>query len=153
MQVAKQAGVRVSLSLSDPFCVHRHKGELMDLVGRHVDVIMGNRAEAEALTDTHSAEEAVRALAEQADIAVVTMDSAGSLICSKGVVTQIPIFPANLVDTTGAGDMFAAGFLYGLTQGFDLARSGRIASFVASKIVSQFGPRLEAVDVEACLSA
>lgn len=153
MRAAQKAGVKVSLSLSDPFCVHRHKGELLSLVRRHVDVIMGNRAEAQALTETESAEDAARALAEHAEVAVVTLDSEGSLVSSKGSTIRVPAFPVTPVDTTGAGDMFAAGFLFGLTQGHDLAKSGRIASYAASKIVSQFGPRLESLDADECLRA
>jgi len=147
MATAKKSGVRVSVSLSDPFCVNRHKTELLELVDRHVDVILGNRLEAQALTDTDSPEDAARVLAERTDIAVVTMDSAGSLICSGREVTHVPAVPTMPIDTTGAGDMYAAGFLYGLTQGLDLAQCGHIASSVASKTVSKFGPRLESVDL------
>ncbi len=153
MSTAKASGVKVSVSLSDPFCVNRHKGELLDLVRKNVDVIIGNRAEAQALTDTGSAEDAARVLAENCDVAVVTMDSSGSLICAGDTITRIPAVPATPVDTTGAGDMYAAGFLYGLTQGFGLDKSGNIASFVASKTVSQFGPRLESVDLQSALDS
>jgi fructokinase len=147
MQTAKDAQVKVCLSLSDPFCVHRHKDALLQLVNRNVDVVMGNRLEAQALTDTDSAEDAARALAKHTDIAVVTLDSAGSLICSNGELQHIPAVQATPVDTTGAGDMYAAGFLYGLTNGYDLRGAGQIASYVAAKTVSQFGPRLESVDL------
>jgi sugar/nucleoside kinase (ribokinase family) len=149
MQSARREGVKVALSLSDPFCVHRHKTELLNLIHDHVDVIMGNRVEAEELTGTNTPQDAARVLAESADIAVVTADSSGSWVCAKGDLIQIPTYPATPVDTTGAGDMYAAGFLYGLTQGHSLEASGRIASLVAAKIVSQFGPRLDSIEQDA----
>jgi len=146
MRKAQDAGVKVSLSLSDPFCVNRHKQDLLDLTRKHVNVVIGNRLEAEALTDTDNPADAARRLAEHADVAVVTKDSQGSLICSKGEMIEVPAFRVSPVDTTGAGDMYAAGFLYGLTQGHDLYRCGSLASYVAAQVVSQFGPRLDAVD-------
>ena len=145
MHTANQSGVKVVLSLSDPFCVGRHKDELLQLIHKHVDVIIGNRLEAQGLTDTETAEEAAKALSSSADLVVVTKDSQGSLVSTGGELITVPSFQITPVDTTGAGDMYAAGFLYGLTQGFDLAKSGRIASYVASQVVAQFGPRLSAI--------
>jgi len=146
MRTAQEAGVKVALSLSDPFCVNRHKQDLLDLIDRHVDVIMGNKTEAMAITDTDTAEAAALKLAESCDIVVVTMDSSGSLVCSKGNIYRIPAYKIVPVDTTGAGDIFASGFLYGLTQGYDLERCGKIASYVASRVVAQFGPRLDEIE-------
>ena len=149
MREANQAGVRVALSLSDPFCVHRHKEELLHLLREHVDVIFGNAQEAQALTDTTHPYDALRELACHSDVAVVTMDEKGALIREGDVTYEIARYRVSAVDTTGAGDMFAAGLLYGLTQGLPLDVTGRIASFTAAQVVAQMGPRLERLDSHA----
>jgi sugar/nucleoside kinase (ribokinase family) len=146
MREANRAGVRVALSLSDPFCVYRHKEDFQTLLRDHVDVLFGNYEEAQALTDTGSPREAARALAEHCDIAVVTMDEKGSLIRQGELRYEIPVFPVKAVDTTGAGDMYAAGLLYGLTQGLPLEATGRIASWCAAQVVAKLGPRLDGLD-------
>lgn len=149
MEEANRAGVKVALSLSDPFCVHRHKDELLRLISRHVDLLFGNYAEAEALTDTDTPEEALRVLSTHSDIAVVTLDERGSLIRQGDQVVSIPVYPVKAVDTTGAGDMYAAGLLYGLTRGYSLEITGRIAAYAAAQVVAKMGPRLETIDQEA----
>jgi sugar/nucleoside kinase (ribokinase family) len=149
MEEANAAGVKVALSLSDPFCVHRHREELLQLIQRHVNLLFGNYSEAEALTGTDSPEEALRVLSQYSDIAVVTLDEKGSLIRRGEEVVAVPVYPVKAVDTTGAGDMFAAGLLYGLTQGYSLEVTGRIASYAAAQVVAKMGPRLEAIDQEA----
>lgn len=149
MKEANQAGVKVALSLSDPFCVHRHKDELLQLIHEHVDLLFGNYSEAEALTGTASPEAALEVLAKYSEIAVVTLDERGSLIRRGDEVVAIPVYPVKAVDTTGAGDMFAAGLLYGLTQGYSLEITGRIASYAAAQVVAKMGPRLESIDQEA----
>ena len=146
MREANQAGVKVAFSLSDSFCVHRHKSDFLHLLKEHVDVLMGNWQEAQALTDTETPEEAIRVLSENSDVAVVTMDARGSLIRTGGVTTEIPPFRVEAVDTTGAGDMFAAGILYGLTQGLSMGATGRIASYAAAQVVAKMGPRLDSLD-------
>jgi len=149
MGVANAAGVRVALSLSDPFCVTRHRDELLDLIRTHVDVLFGNQTEAEVLTDTDNPHDAARVLAEFSDVAVVTMDARGSLIRQGAVVHEIPACAVKAVDTTGAGDMYAAGLLYGLTQGLPLDVTGRIASYCAAQVVAQIGPRVDALNLDA----
>jgi sugar/nucleoside kinase (ribokinase family) len=146
MSVANDNDVKVALSLSDPFCVGRHKDELKQLVQNHVNLVFGNFQEAQALTDTDTPEQAVRVLADYSDIAVVTMDSRGSLIYAEGDLHRIPAYPVKEVDTTGAGDMFAGGLLYGLTQGLPLDRTGKIASWCAAQVVAKLGPRLDSID-------
>jgi sugar/nucleoside kinase (ribokinase family) len=146
MEEANRAGVKVALSLSDPFCVNRHKEDFRRLVRDHVDLVFGNFHEAQALTDTSTPEEAVRALASTCEIAVVTMDAHGSLIRRGEEEHRIPVYPVTPVDTTGAGDMYAAGLLYGLTQDLALDVTGRIAAYTAAKVVAKLGPRLDAID-------
>jgi sugar/nucleoside kinase (ribokinase family) len=146
MREANRAGVKVALSLSDPFCVNRHKEDFSRILKEHTDVLFGNYQEAQALTDTDNPRDAVRALAEHCDVAVVTMDDKGSLIQSGSTLHEIPVYPVTAVDTTGAGDMYAAGLLYGLTQGLPLDETGRIASYAAAQVVAKMGPRLESID-------
>jgi len=150
MREANAAGVKVAFSLSDPFCVGRHKDDFYRLVQSHVDVVFANDEEAMALTETECAEDATRALASlSGGLAAVTMNSAGSLLCDGKELVQVPIYPVTPVDTTGAGDMYAAGVLYGLTRGYSLEVTGRIAAYAAAQVVAKLGPRLDCVDHEA----
>jgi sugar/nucleoside kinase (ribokinase family) len=146
MREANRNGTRVALSLSDPFCVHRHRDDFRYLLKNHVDILFGNCQEAQALTETETPQDALRALAQHSEVAVVTMDEKGSLIYHRGVTHEIPAYPVQAVDTTGAGDMYAAGLLYGLTQNYPLDVSGRIAAYAAAQVVAKLGPRLERVD-------
>ncbi len=151
MRIANEAGVKVVLSLSDPFCVDRHKHDFLELLRNHVDVVFGNREEAQRLTDCDDAHDAAEALGSFCDIAVVTMEHHGSLIYTGGDMHEIPAFPVQAVDTTGAGDMYAAGLLYGLTHGYDPATSGRIGSYGAAQVVAKLGPRLDHLDLATAL--
>jgi len=146
MREANTAGVKVALSLSDPFCVDRHKDDFRRLLRAHVDVIFANAQEAQALTDTNDPRAAARALADYSDLVVVTMDAGGSLLVRGDETHEIPVYPVTPVDTTGAGDMYAAGLLYGLTQNLSLPVAGRIASYAAAQVVAKLGPRLESID-------
>ena len=149
MREANASGVKVALSLSDPFCVHRHKEDFNHIIRDHTDLLFGNYAEAQALTDTNNPFDAARELAKHCDVAAVTMDDKGSLIQQGDRRYEIPAYPVTAVDTTGAGDMYAAGLLYGLTQGLPLDVTGRIASYCAAKVVAQLGPRLDSIDLSA----
>lgn len=142
MREANRAGVKVALSLSDPFCVHRHRGDLLRLIREHVDLLFGNYQEAQALTGTATPEAALQALAGHSEIAVVTLDEKGALLQQGERLFTIPVYRVLPVDTTGAGDMFAAGLLYGLTQGLPLDVTGRIAAYAAAQVVARLGPRL-----------
>jgi sugar/nucleoside kinase (ribokinase family) len=146
MREARTAGVKVALSLSDPFCVHRHKEDLLQLIHEHVDCLLGNHEEAQALTDTDNPFDAIRAMAPYCDFAAVTMSKDGSLLRHNSDLYEIPSYPVHPVDTTGAGDMYAAGLLYGLTQGLPLETTGRIAAYTAAQVVAKLGPRLDELD-------
>lgn len=146
MQEANKAGVKVALSLSDPFCVHRHKDDFLHLLKEHVNIIFANAQEAQALTDTEDPRQAIQMLAQYADIVALTMDDKGSLLKQGDSEYEIPVYPVQAVDTTGAGDMYAAGLLYGLSQGLPLEVSGRIGSYCAAQVVAKLGPRLETID-------
>jgi sugar/nucleoside kinase (ribokinase family) len=151
MRIGNEAGVKVVLSLSDPFCVDRHKHDFLELLRNHVDVVFGNREEAQRLTDCDDAHDATEALGSFCDIAAVTMEHHGSLIYTGGDMHEIPAFSVHAVDTTGAGDMYAAGLLYGLTHGYDPATSGRIGSYGAAQVVAKLGPRLDHLDLATAL--
>lgn len=153
MKEAKAAGVKVALSLSDPFCVHRHKAELLDLVSQHVDLLIGNHEEAMVLTDTATPKEAILAMEQYCDLAAVTCGANGSLLREKDVLYEIPTIKIEPVDGTGAGDMYAAGLLYGLTHDLPLPLTGRLASYCAAKVVAKLGPRLDTIDLSDILRA
>lgn len=147
MNSAREAGVKVALSLSDPFCVHRHKADFRRIIEDHVDLVIGNHEEAMALMDVDNPREAAAALSTFSEIAVVTMSGEGSLIRVGETVYEIPPRPIQPIDTTGAGDMYAAGLLYGITHDIPLDKTGRLASYVAAEVVSQLGPRLDTLDM------
>jgi sugar/nucleoside kinase (ribokinase family) len=147
MDFANKHGVRVALSLSDSFCVNRHKEDFLNILRRHVDIVFGNASEVKALTDTEDPYEAARALGDFTDIVVVTMDETGSFIRQEDSVYDIPSYKVQAVDTTGAGDMYAAGLLYGLTRQLDMFQTGKIAAYCAAQIVSKMGPRLNSIDM------
>ncbi len=143
--LAHAAGRKVSLSLSDPFCVERHRDDFRDLVRNHVDILFANEIEICALYETADFDTAARAVRSDCEIAALTRSAHGSVIVTAKETLAIPPEPtARLVDTTGAGDLYAAGFLYGLTHGRPLATCGRLGSLAAAEIISHVGARPEA---------
>ncbi len=147
MKAAKDAGVMVAFSLSDPFCVYRHKADFRELLQNYVDVVFANREEALAITDETDVETAALKLAAMTGgLAAVTSDKDGSLLVRGDSVLRVPVYPVTALDTTGAGDMYAAGILHGLTIGLPLVKTGQIASYVAAQVVARIGPRLPEVD-------
>jgi sugar/nucleoside kinase (ribokinase family) len=149
MRTARAAGVKVALSLSDPFCVGRHKSDFLKIAHEHVDLLIGNHEEAQHLTDTDNPHDAIRAMAALCDVAVVTMGGRGALLRQGGQVVEVPASKVAVVDTNGAGDMYAAGILYGLTHGLSLEQTGRVAAYAAGQVVAKLGPRLDSLDREA----
>jgi sugar/nucleoside kinase (ribokinase family) len=140
-KIAHAAGRKVALTLSDAFCVARHHAEFTELVG-HVDILFANETEAEALTGKTGFDAAVAALAKRCPIVCVTHGAKGSVIAAEGKLIEIAAAPIDrLVDTTGAGDLYAAGVLYGITAGLDLAEAGRIGSIAAAEAIGHVGPR------------
>lgn len=139
--VAHAAGRQVALSLSDPFCVERHRAEFRQLVSEHIDILFANEAEITSLFQTDF-DDAIRQLKGHVTVAAVTRGAKGSVVLSADdVVVQAAEPVAQLVDTTGAGDLYAAGFLYGYTQGRDLAAAARLGGICAAEIISHFGAR------------
>ena len=141
-ELAHAAGRKIALTLSDPFCVERHRDDFLDLVKNHVDILFANEAEILSLYKTDAFSEAVTQVGSHCEVAVITRSEKGSVIIGKEETIEIAAEPVTqVVDTTGAGDLYAAGFLYGYTRGRPLAECGRIASIAAAEILSQVGAR------------
>ncbi len=141
-EIAHGAGRKVSLSLSDPFCVDRHKQEFLDLVDNQVDILFANEDEIKALYDTDTFDAAVAAVRGRCEIAALTRSDKGSMVVTTDEIVEIAASPvADVVDTTGAGDQYAAGMLYGLTHGLPLSECLRIASIAAAEVISHLGAR------------
>ena len=143
--IAHAAGRKVALSLSDPFCVGRHRAAFRDLVDGHVDILFANEAEICSLYETGDFAAAADAVRGHVAIAALTRSAAGSVILANGAEHRIAAAPvARVVDTTGAGDLYASGFLYGMTRNLPLSTCGALGSLCAAEIISHFGARPEA---------
>ncbi|MBI1252035.1 MAG: adenosine kinase [Alphaproteobacteria bacterium] len=143
-EIAKAAERRVALTLSDTFCVDRHRQSFRHLVAGHVDILFANENELMSLYETASLDEAVSAARRDCPIVAVTRSAEGSLVAAHGEILPVKAAPvAKVVDTTGAGDLYAAGFLYGLARGRDLVTCGRLGSLAAGEVISHMGPRPE----------
>ena len=142
--LAKDAGRKVAFTLSDPFCVDRHRAEFRELVASSVDVLFANEDEITMLYEVDAFDDAARLVAQDCEIAVLTRGAKGSVVISGSERHEIAAVPIEkLVDTTGAGDIYAAGFLYGLTHGRDLAKCGALGALGAAEVISHLGPRPE----------
>ncbi|MDH4248897.1 MAG: adenosine kinase [Deltaproteobacteria bacterium] len=142
LHTAGAEGVHVAMSLADPFCVHRHKKDFQEILKRYVDFVFANREEALALTETDNTHEAMKVLREWCAGAVITLGSSGAYVASGDEHIYLDARPVKAVDTTGAGDAFAAGFLYGRISGASMFQSGRLGIAFASQVIQQVGPRL-----------
>jgi fructokinase len=138
---AHAAGRRVALSLSDPFCVDRHRAAFRDLVAAEVDILFANEAEICSLYQRNEFDAAAAHARQDVTLACLTRSEQGSLVVSGGETIEVPAEPTELVDTTGAGDAYAAGFLAGLTAGRPLAECGRLGSVAAAEVISHYGAR------------
>jgi sugar/nucleoside kinase (ribokinase family) len=142
--IAHGAGRKVALSLSDPFCVGRHREAFRQLVRREVDILFANEAEICSLYETEDFDEAAAAVRSQVEIAALTRSEKGSLVIAGEAEHHVMAAPLpQVVDTTGAGDLYASGFLFGLTRGLPLPICGRIGSLCAAEIISHVGARPE----------
>ena len=150
---AHDAGVKVSLTLSDAFCVARFRQEFLELVENHVDILFANESEILSLYEVSNFDEAVARVCHHCEVAALTRSEKGSVVLGNGEVHVIPAEPnVKVVDTTGAGDAYAAGFLYAYTKGRDLATCGRLGGAMAAEVISHYGARPEA-DVKALAAA
>ncbi len=142
--IAAKSGRKTALTLSDAFCVDRHRADFRKLVKNGVNVLFANEKEITALYEVNSFDEAVTAVRGECEIAVLTRSEAGSIIVTDKETVQVrPQRVEKVVDATGAGDLYAAGFLYGYTRNLKLSDCGRLASLAASEIISHIGARPE----------
>ncbi|NWG46958.1 MAG: adenosine kinase [Alphaproteobacteria bacterium] len=142
--IAHGSGREVALTLSDAFCVGRHRAAFQHLVESEVDILFANEAEITALYEVDGFDAALQIVRRKCRLAALTRSAAGSVIVSGEEVHVVPAEPvAKVVDTTGAGDLFAAGFLFGLARGRDLGTCGRFGSLAAAEIISHLGARPE----------
>jgi sugar/nucleoside kinase (ribokinase family) len=139
---ARDADWEVALTLSDPFCVERHRSEFGALVEDEIDVLFANEIEICSLYEVDDFDDALQRVRRHCQIAALTRSERGSVVVADDEVHVIDAYPVErVVDTTGAGDQYAAGFLYGLTRNFDLATCGRLGSVAAAEVISHFGAR------------
>ncbi len=139
---AHGAGRQVALTLSDPFCVERHRDEFRALVESDVDVLFANEMEICSLFEENEFDDALARVRDVCRIAALTRSEAGAVVVGDGELHVIDAVPVEaVVDSTGAGDQFAAGFLYGLTHGLPLGVSGRLGALCASEVIAHLGPR------------
>lgn len=142
--LAHAAGRKVALSLSDAFCVVRHRDDFLDLVAHRVDILFANESELLALFETDVLEAAIGRAADMVGLAAVTLGARGSIVIRGAERISSPAAHVErVVDTTGAGDLYAAGFLYGLTHDLPLTECARIAGLAAAEVISHFGARPE----------
>ena len=142
-QIAHESGRQVALTLSDAFCVDRYRGEFLDLMrGGTVDVVFANEAELHSLYQTSDFDGALGLLRKDAKLGVVTRSEKGCVVASGESVIAVPAFPVEtIVDTTGAGDLFAAGFMFGLVRGAGHENAGRLGALAAAEVIQHIGAR------------
>jgi sugar/nucleoside kinase (ribokinase family) len=139
---AHAASRKVALTLSDPFCVDRHRAAFLDLVERHVDILLANEAEICSLYAVKEFDAALQRVRGHCDIAALTRSEHGSVVVTGDDVHVVPAHRvAKVVDTTGAGDLYAAGFLFGLSRGRDLVTCARVGSLAAAEVIAHVGAR------------
>jgi sugar/nucleoside kinase (ribokinase family) len=142
-KIAHGAERVVALTLSDAFCVDRYRAEFLDLIrGRTVDLVFANERELHSLYQTADFDAALAGLRQDADLAVVTRSERGCLVVTREETDAVPASPIQrLVDATGAGDLFAAGFLVGLSRGADYRTSARLGALAAAEVIQHLGAR------------
>jgi sugar/nucleoside kinase (ribokinase family) len=142
ISVVHDAGNWFSLTLSDPFCVDRFRAEWLELIENSVDVLFGNDLELCSLFETTDLQVALHRLQPMVSVAAITQGAKGCWVVADGQITEVPAFPVpHVVDTTGAGDAFAGGFLYGLVRDLDLVRCAELGALAAAEVISHLGAR------------
>jgi sugar/nucleoside kinase (ribokinase family) len=143
-KISQAAGKLTSITLSDSFCVERHRADFLDLIRNSINIVFANETEIKALYQTQSFTGAIEAARQDCPIVVVTRSEKGSVILKGNDTIEVPAHPVKaVVDVTGAGDLYAAGFLFGFTSGKPLAHCARLGSLAASEVISHVGARPE----------
>ena len=145
-RLTRAAGGKAGIAISDPFCVERHRADFLRMIGDELDYVIGNAAEIKSLFETDDLEEALAKTAALCPLVVCTRSGDGVSIIRGDERVDVPVKTITPIDATGAGDQFAAGFLYGLATGRDLETCGRMGNICAAEVISHIGPRPE-VDI------
>jgi sugar/nucleoside kinase (ribokinase family) len=141
-EIAHEAGRKVSLTLSDSFCVGRHRAAFKELVENHVDILFANEDEIKSLYEVENFDDVIPVLKDKCEIVAITRSEKGSVIVRGEQITEVKAEPVSkVIDTTGAGDAYAAGFLFGYTEGMSMAQCGKLGSIAAAEVISHIGPR------------
>lgn len=141
-KIARGAGQLTSITLSDSFCVERHRDSFLELIKDSIDIVFANESEIKSLYKTQNFDGAVAAIRKDCPMAALTRSEKGSLIVTADHIIEATAHPVSkVVDVTGAGDLYAAGFLFGHTKGFDLKRSAELGSLAAAEVISHTGAR------------
>ena len=143
-RTCRAAGGLAGIAISDPFCVERHREDFLRLIANEMDFVIGNEAEIRSLYQNDDLDSDLSAVAAVCPLVICTRSGDGVSIVRDGLRTDIPVDKIVPVDATGAGDQFAAGFLYGLASGADMATAGRMGCVCAAEVISHMGPRPEA---------
>lgn len=143
-RACRAAGGKAGISISDPFCVERHRDDFLALIENELDFVIGNEDEVKSLFQTNDLDEGMQKLASIIPLAVCTRSSDGVSVLEGATRIDIPVTPVTPVDATGAGDQFAAGFIYGLATGRDLQTCGKMGCIAAGEVIAHIGPRPEA---------
>lgn len=142
--IAHEAGRKVALSLSDAFCVDRHRTEFLDLVANHVDILFANESEILSLYQRETFEQAAQHVRQHCEVAALTRSEKGSVVICGNQAYEVPAFSVSkVVDTTGAGDLYASGFLFGYTRRLPMTDCAKIGALAAAEVISHFGARPE----------
>ena len=142
-QTAKDNGVKVAMTFSDPAMVTYFKDNMAEMIGEHIDILFGNEEECMTFTGKDNMDEAIVELQKIADKLVITLGSKGAMVVNGDDVITVAANKVEAIDTNGAGDMFAGAFMHGVTQGWDDEKSAKLANASAAEIVSVFGARLD----------
>ncbi len=142
-RLTRAAGGKAGIAISDPFCVDRHRADFLRMIADELDYVIGNEAEIRSLFETDDLESALARTAAMCGTVVCTRSGEGVTLIQDGKRVEVPVQKITPVDATGAGDQFAAGFLYGMSTGRDLETCGRMGNLCAAEVISHIGPRPE----------
>jgi sugar/nucleoside kinase (ribokinase family) len=148
IEISQKNSTKIIFDVADPFAVNRNKDVFLDLIKNYTDIAFANEEEAKTLFNTDNPDKAAKELSGLCDIGIIKLGKKGSLIQTKKEKIHIPANIVEAIDTTGAGDMYTSGFIYGLSKDYSLEKSGKLASFLASQIVTQVGAQFNDEDFD-----